>query len=153
MSAISGLLTGLNGIRDLAGSLINLRDAQVIATVQMDLTNRILEMQSQLSEVLAAIIEKDGTIAALDKRCRDLERKQADRERYQLSKLASNRDVFAYRLKPPSELQSDASELPHFLCQPCFDKGIKAVLIETDFYGLARWRCPVCKVEVSGDPH
>jgi hypothetical protein len=33
----------------------------------------------------------------------------------------------------------------HYVCQPCFEKGIKSVLQKYEFYGAVSMECTVCK--------
>ena len=59
---ISLLLSSLNASKNLVGLLVDERDRQKAAAIQIDLTNKIIEAQAQISEVLAAVIEKDGRL-------------------------------------------------------------------------------------------
>ncbi|GHU37802.1 hypothetical protein AGMMS50256_36210 [Betaproteobacteria bacterium] len=139
----------LSSAKDIAGTMLDIRDSQKLATVQIDLTNKIIEAQIQLSQVLAAIIEKDRLIQTLAERNRVLEAEQNEKARYQLCKLGTVRDFFAYRLRPASELTERVDEPPHFLCQPCFDAGKKIILIGN---GDGYWHCPVCKIGAQTTP-
>lgn len=149
---IAGITGSLNAAKTIAGGLIELRDANKLAAVQSDLTHRILQAQAQLGEVLAAIIEKDARVAGLQERVRELERKQLERDRYELCKLSADGDSFAYRLKAPSEPNQVQGEIAHFACQPCMDvRGVKSVLQGVEFYGRTQWRCSVCNAELIGE--
>ncbi|WP_412479892.1 hypothetical protein [Azonexus sp. IMCC34839] len=118
---ISGILSNLSAAKSIGDGLVDLRDANVVASVKADLTERILNAQAHLSQVLASIIEKDARIAELESRCRELEKEKLDRSRYELRELAPGRGVFAYALKPDNELVEHRSEVPHLVCQPCLD--------------------------------
>lgn len=142
---ISLLLTSISGSIELGNLLVNERDRHKAAAIQIDLTEKLIQAQVQVSQVLAAIIEKDGLIQALTQRNRELEASQTDRARYQLAKLGTVGDFFAYQLRTPSELGDRSDEPAHFLCQPCFDAGKKSVLLVGKYTAL----CSVCKTSIS----
>ena len=135
------MLSLLSSATDIARTLVDVRDSQKLATVQIDLTNKIIQAQVELSKVLAAIIDKDRLIQTLTERRRQLEAEKLEKSRYQLAELPGFRNFFVYRLRPGSELGERADEPPHFLCQTCFDAGKKSVLF-TDPYGW--WKCALC---------
>ncbi|MEN9375982.1 MAG: hypothetical protein RL710_1139 [Pseudomonadota bacterium] len=138
---ISLLLSSISGSIELGGLLVNERDRQKAAAIQSDLTEKLIQAQTQVSHVLAAIIEKDGLIQTLTQRNRELEASQSDRARYQLAKLGTVGDFFAYQLRAPGELGDRRDEPTHFLCQPCFDAGKKSVLLVGKYTAL----CSLCK--------
>ena len=141
MFDISMLLSSLDAAKTLAGALLDERDRQKAATIKIDLTEKILHAQTQLSEVLGAVISKDAAISTLSQRVRELEAAQGEKARYQLAKLGVVGDFFAYGLRPAAELSERADEPHHFLCQPCFDAGKKGVLLVTEYVAV----CPLCK--------
>lgn len=124
----SMLITTLGAAKDMAGALVGERDRQKAAVIEVNLTEKILQAQAQLAQVLAAVIEKDAAIRTLGERVRELEAAQNERARYQLARLGSVGNFFAYRLRAAAELGERADEPQHFLCQPCFDAGKKSVL-------------------------
>ena len=125
---VPSLVALAQGVAELGGLLVNERDRQKAAAIQIDLTNKIMALQAQLSEVLTAIVDKDGRISHLSDRIRELERRKSDEARYQLAKLGTVGDFFAYKLRAASELLDRVDEPEHFLCQPCFDAGKKGIL-------------------------
>lgn len=127
IDVISVILQNLGIAQTMAGALLNERDRQKAAAIQVDLTEKILGAQAQLAQVMASIVEKDATIHRLSERNRDLEAAQREKERYGLHKVGST-GVLAYALRPSTELLERKDEPPHFVCQTCFDGGIKAVL-------------------------
>lgn len=124
---IASLIAGLTYAKTLAGLLVDERDRQKAAAIQVELTEKIIGAQVQLSEVLATIVDKDATIHRLTERNRDLEAAQREKERYGLQKVGST-GVLAYALRPSTELLERKDEPPHFICQICFDGGKKSVL-------------------------
>ena len=137
---ISALLSSAGALHEIFKTIINARDSGISAAVKSDLTERLLESQARLSQVLGTIVEKDALIQSLAQRVRELEADQSERARYQLAKLGAVGDQFAYRLRPAAELVERADDPPHFLCQPCFDAGKKSVLRLDARYA----RCSLC---------
>lgn len=79
-------------------------------------------------QVLGAAIEQADALRAARERIRELEAKEREGQRYQLVEMVPDTGAFAYRLRPAAELDERRDEPVHFLCQPCFDSGIKTVL-------------------------
>jgi len=138
------LLASINSARQLGSALIAERDGIKAAAIQIDLSEKLIQAQSQISEVLAAIISKDAALSVLTERIRELEASQSERARYQLAKLGTVGEFFAYQLRPAGELSERTDEPAHFLCQPCFDAGKKGVLRVTPTYAF----CPLCKLNM-----
>ena len=144
------ILSSLNSAQALAGALFEERDRQKAATIQFQLTEKIIQAQAKLSEVLGAVIEKDRAISALMERNRELEAAERERARYELAKLGSIGDFLAYRLRPVAELTERLNEPAHFTCQPCLDAGKKSVLHVTS----TRAFCSLCQTntQIGDDP-
>ncbi len=102
------LLSSLNAARQLTGLLVDERDRQKAAALQIDLTEKIIQAQTQIGEVLASVMEKNATIQALTDRNRELEAVQMERDRYKLAKLGSVGEFFAYQLRAATELKDRA---------------------------------------------
>ncbi|MCB7560510.1 MULTISPECIES: hypothetical protein [Klebsiella] len=138
---VNALLSSLTSIGTIGKALIDERDRQKLASLQIDLSNKIIEAQSELAQVLGTVIEQQRLIPVLEQRIRELEAADAEKASYQLSKLGTVGEFFAYALRADAEPLKGRCETPHFLCQPCFDTGKKAVLIGN---GDGYWECPVC---------
>lgn len=145
---ISSFIASTSALADIVKAVISARDSGISAAVKADLTERLLQSQAQTSQVLGTIIEKDGLIQVLTQRVRELEAEQSEKARYRLAKLGTLGQLFAYELRPASELVERADEPPHFLCQPCFDASKKGIL---QIVGRIA-RCPVCNSSVSIEP-
>lgn len=144
---IPGLIGSVNASLTLAKLLVDERDRQKAAAIQVDLTNKLIQAQAQISEVLGSIIAKDERIGALTQRVRELEAIQTERDRYELSKIGSV-ESFAYKLREPADLKDRTAEPSHFLCQPCFDAGKKSVLTVGKYVA----HCTLCKTNLSTNP-
>lgn len=123
--------TGIASLRllvEMSGLLVNERDRQKAAAIQIDFTNQVIQTQSHVLELLGSVIDQERLIPTLEQRIRDLEAAKAEKQRYVLAKLGTEREFFAYCLRPPAELLERADEVSHFVCQPCFEIGKKVVL-------------------------
>lgn len=118
---VSTLVASVSSAAELAKLLVNERDRQKAAAIEGQLTDKLTQAQIQLSQVLGAVIKKDGDIQVLTERVRELEAEQSEKQRYRLAKLGAVGDFFAYELRPAAELVERSDEPPHFICQPCFD--------------------------------
>lgn len=135
-------IASLRAVVDLSGLLINERDRQKAASIQVDLTNQVIQAQAQLLELLGAVIDQQRLVPALEQRIRDLEATKTEKERYLLAQVGTEREFFAYALRAHGELVERQSEVSHFVCQPCLEGGKKVVLCGN---GDGYWECPVCK--------
>ena len=143
LAETSALLASLATIKDLGSALFRERDQQKQAAIQIDLSDKVIHAQAQLSQVLAAVIDKDQTIQTLRDQVRALESAQNERDRYALHRLGdgSEGDYFVYKLRAPADLKERADEPAHFVCQTCFDAGKKSVLVHN---GEGYWFCHLC---------
>ena len=134
MVEISQLLSSIGAIKEIGTLLINERDSHKFAAIQIDLSNKVIEAQTKVSEVLATIITKDGLIKSLTERNSDLEREKLERARYELTKMSVSGDFFAYRLRAAGELSERKNDPFHVICQPCLDvRKQKSILIFTEY--------------------
>ncbi len=141
-SLIASTGAGLAALKDLGGALLDERDRQKAAAIHIQFTEKLIDTQAQLLQVLSTVIEQQRQIPVLEQRIRDLEADRAEKERYVLAKLGTEREFFVYRLRDASELEERAGEIPHAICQPCFELDKKVVLVGN---GDGYWWCPVCK--------
>ena len=146
---VNALISSLTSIGAIGKALIDERDSQKLATLKSDLTNKIIEAQSQFMQLHSTIIEQQRSILTLEQRIRELEAAGAEKARYQLTKLGTQREFFAYALRPDTELPEGTSEVAHFLCQPCFDAGKKVVLTGN---GEGYWKCSSCGLGAQTTP-
>jgi hypothetical protein len=144
MFEISTLLSAMASTGQIASALIGERDQLKLASLRTELTQKIIESQALLSQLLGSLIAKDQQISVLSEDVRQLKALQQERERYVLAKLGSQVDLYAYRLRPAADLGDRTDEPSHYLCQPCFDAGRKAVLRgHAPREGSdAHWTCP-----------
>lgn len=134
---ITALASSLSATFELGKLIVNERDTNKLSALQHELSEKIIDAQTQLSQVLGTVIEQQRHIPVLEERIRELEREAAEKERYVLDRVGNIGDFFVYRLRAEAE----DGEVDHFLCQPCFDAGKKGVLVRNHIHYLS---CPLC---------
>lgn len=119
---IPGALASLKVAMDVTKGMVALKNQQDILIKTTELTQIIIDVQSQLLEAQAAS-------AALSSRIRELEADQVKREQwaeekthYQLHKFPAG--GIAYRFQP----QEGDARPEHEVCASCADNGIKSIL-------------------------
>lgn len=137
-ASIASLLT----LKDVSVALVNERDRQKATAIQVEFTGKLFELQTHVQQLLDTVIQKQRLVATLEQRIRDLEAASAEKARYVLAKMGTEREFFAYRLRASAELVERADEVENFVCQPCFEIGKKLVLVGN---GDGYWECPVCR--------
>lgn len=149
--AITGAITAISAAKDLARAALTVRDANALAVAVSQMNDQLLKAQESLFTHNAALLQLQNQHFETSEELRKL--KEAVRERGSYSLVEITHGSFAYRVNVTPE-QGGASEPgsaqpPHYVCQPCFDSGVKAVLgrTESDTWGI-REICPVCKREI-----
>ena len=141
--AIAAALSSLKAAKDIAESMIGLRDTSAFQ-------GKLIEFQSKLIDANnAAFAAQDERTSLLD-RIRQLEKEVADfkaweaeKQRYELVALAPN--VTAFAVKETMR----GTEPPHYLCANCFQKGKKSFL-QQYVHGtrVHKYRCNECKEDL-----
>lgn len=109
------------------------RDAAKLEAATLELRSQLFAM----SDIAMAYIEKNVALvtsnAALQeanaehvRAIAELEQKLVERERYALHELRPG--AFVYSPKASQAAPDQSAMAAHYLCQPCYDKGLKAVL-------------------------
>ena len=142
MMEIGAALTSAKTLYDTARAAMEARDDAKLKTAMVELQGKLHDAtQAAITSISEAMTLQKDLRAAQDELA-EIKRKQADRERYALTQLPGEGKQFAFARKPSAE---GDDEPPHYLCQGCYDKGIKAVLQGGDFYNTKTYDCPNCK--------
>jgi hypothetical protein len=139
MSAIASARQAISELRTIATTLTDIRDFNKLPAIQAELNQRILDLQEAVLELQSQFAANSDALDAFKARLTRLEATERERKRYALYEIRPG--VFVYRrrkeVKPP--------EPDHYLCQPCFDKGVKVVLeAQKSDVGAKMQTCPVC---------
>jgi len=139
ISAFASALTSFKTAKDIAESMIGLRDAQAFQA-------KLLEFQSKLIDANNAVFAAHDERAALLERIRKLEEEMtrlkawdAEKQRYQLTEIGPG--VVAFVLKEGIS----QGEPPHQICANCCANGKKSYL-QRHLSGpsLDRLKCNTC---------
>ena len=138
-TAISGAL----GMVQIADAALKARDnakaSQAIADIQLKLV--------ELSMSALAVTEKNislvNEVRSLQDELNELKIKASDRDDYILGEVCMG--VQAYK---PKKFETGRDNPFHYLCQPCFDKGIKSMLRYRPYFdrddpheNYVEWQC------------
>lgn len=139
MLEITTALSGTQSVLQLLQTAIQARDDARLraALADLDVKLHALTVASLASAEKAAALE--ASLRAAERVQRELEVQLADRATYQLQEIRPG--AFAYAPKPEHE----GPQLPqHYVCQPCYDKGVKAVLRYEPGgeWATGKWTCP-----------
>ena len=94
---------------------------------QAVLTQRTSELEAEIAKIKAQLSERE------DWKC--------EKERYELTRLCTSYDSFAYTLKADAQVAEPA----HSLCPHCFEQHKKRVLCgEGKMYGVVTLQCNDC---------
>jgi hypothetical protein len=120
---ISAAITSLKVAFDLAKTIIGARDEAIIREKVVALQNEILQARDQALTIQARDLEFLQQISDLKKEVADLKAWDAEKGKYQLTKLTEFSNVFAYTLKE----QTAAGVKIHY-CPNCFQEGRLSIL-------------------------
>lgn len=132
-----------------ASAMLTLAKGAIAARDDFKAQQAISDAQGKLLEITAAALSLSQTnialtdeIRALKDAAHELEVKARDRQGYALAEVCPG--AYAYKSQPGEE----GTDVPlHYLCQLCYDKGIKSVLRvfhqpEVDWSSAYRmWEC------------
>ena len=146
MTSITALLGTFKSIKDVAESMVALRDKHLITEKVAEINSKIIDAQQGIFAVNAERSELVQMVSALEKEIADLKAWNIEKERYQLVALASN--VMAYQLKPTES----GIEPTHLLCANCFTDGKKSFLNQNvHATSIDIFKCNRCGNELRAD--
>lgn len=144
ITELSALMTSLKGAKDLAESMIGLRDSAAFQGKIIEFQSLIMEAQQRVftaQEERSALLQKVGE---LEKKIAGLEDWEAEKKRYEMKKVGYGDRIIVYSLK--SEWESD--EPAHSICANCYREGEKSLLQEEERGGGVYLYCPRCKTNL-----
>jgi hypothetical protein len=125
MIEIAAALSGIKGALDLVATAVNARDDAKVREAIAKITGLLLEANnsalSMASEARRLSVELDAALKEL----REIKDLQAESNLYQLHRVAEGRFVYRFLMPDSGDAKSPPS---HFICQNCFDGGVKSVL-------------------------
>jgi hypothetical protein len=122
MIEITGALSAARALAEMAKAAIDARDdvkaKEAVANLQaklFDATSAALAMAEKAASLQAALSQSEREKA-------EIKAKLDDRAAYSLHEVRAG--AFVYAFQPVA----GRTEPPHYLCQPCYDSGVKTVL-------------------------
>jgi hypothetical protein len=144
MSTLVSAGQSFAAMKNIASALVDIRDYTKLAAMQADLLKQIVDAQGAMFEVQATLQAQLQEIGTLKAEIANLKKAAAERESYALYEICPG--SFVYR----SQLPVTPTTPMHYVCQPCFDKGVKGVLEVADLHMRGRTAtCPVCERMIS----
>ncbi len=150
MTAIASLTSAISAAREIAQGAIGMRDAALVNEATSQLVQKLLDAQNALLAHNAALLQLQNEHFEAREELRKLQEAASERGRYALVEVSPGQ--FAYRVNIAPEQSGSgepgSTEPTHYVCQPCLDKRVKAVLssgvhkFSTGFQKA--WVCPVC---------
>lgn len=141
---LAGAISGVGALLQIAEVAIKARDdakaKQAIADVQI----KLLDLSTAALAMAQTNISLTDEIRLLKEENQQLQMKASEREGYALAEISPG--VYAYKSQP---VEGREDSVPHYVCQPCYDKGVKSVLRYFNNKGDSWtsphkvWQCPV----------
>lgn len=144
---ISGLVGSLKATYDLGSAAIGLRDANKLSEAVAEMNHKLLDAQQRLFAISSEAWALQQQLIDAQKENLELKATLEERGRYALVEISKGNFAMQSKVHPGNADHPADAEPMHYLCQPCFHKGIKAVLGTEggDGYSATVQRCPVCK--------
>lgn len=149
VSAIVSAVGALNAAKNIAESMITLRDAAAFKAKLLEFQSKLLDANSAVfsaQDERSALLERIGE---LEKELARFERWEAEKQRYELKETPGG--GFAYSLKP----EAQPPEPPHQICANCYQGGKKSILqleapnsVRQNFGTPQMLVCPECESKV-----
>jgi len=148
MNEVAAGIASLKAAFEITKAMIRLRDVAAIQSKVIELQGEIVSAQEGALAAQEAQSALSKRVCELEKEVADLKAWDAEKEKYQLTKIT--RGVFAYALKE----QAGTREPNHYICPNCYEDGHKAILqTEPRFPGFADvlvcLRCG-CEINATG---
>jgi len=139
MFEISSALAAAGTLLGIAKGALEARDEAKVREALSEIQVKLFEATSAALDIAGKASALQGALSEAQDENRVLKAQAAERETYTLAELRTG--AYAYARSDP---QGGQHHEPPYLCQACYDKGLKAVLRlspETE-YQVAVWRCP-----------
>jgi hypothetical protein len=122
MMEIAAALSGIKGAIDIAKAALDARDDAKAKAAINDMIGLLLEANTSALAISNEARKLSADLDAKTLELRELKERQRERENYVLYEVARWRFVYRSQLEPA-----------HYLCQNCFDSGVKSVLRHTHY--------------------
>lgn len=137
MIELTGALASAKAAYDLLKSAFAARDEALIKSAMVELQQKHVELGESAMALLDKAFSLQTALIEANNENAELKMASAKRDAYVLHEIKTG--AFCYTAKPSAE----NAEPPHYLCQICWDKGVKSVLKfqPASRYYVAMYRC------------
>lgn len=132
-SSIATAIASLKSAQELATATLSVRDFNQSAAAIAQINEKLLAAQAGLLAHNTMLLQLQNDYFQAMKELREIKEAATEKDRYTLVDVANG--VFVYKANVAD------GETPHYACQPCLDKGDKAVLQSRNGF----LHCPLCK--------
>jgi hypothetical protein len=145
-SSISVAVSSLKTAKEIGQAALAFRDFNQTAGAITQINEQLLKAQDGLFAHNSQLMELQQKYFEATEELRKLKEALAERGRYSLFQLSQGVIVYRVNVTPQDSGATDpsAAQPMHYLCQPCFDKGIKSVLQKQSSFGIQTIDCSVC---------
>lgn len=148
ISALSAALSAISTAKAISSSAIAARDDAILKPTIIQMNDQLLKAQEALSLLSAHLLSVQQQLFETSDKLRKAEETIAERGRYTLVESGPGNWVYMVNILPEQSRSGKpgGAQIPHYVCQPCFDSGRKVVLVLKDFPETDPYlMCPVCK--------
>lgn len=143
---ISGLVGSLKATYDLGNAAIGVRDANKLLETVVEMNGKLFDAQQRLFAISGEAMALQQQLVEAQQKNLELETALQERGRYTLFETAKGHFALKSKVEASSAEGPVDAEPVHYVCQPCFHKGIKAVLQRNHYMGIpGGLDCPSCK--------
>ena len=141
ITTIASTIGGVSAALEVLRKLISANASKEVADAVSDVQGKLITAHTVALALQEQVTEQAEEI-------RKLREAAAEKARYQLVEIIPGGGIFAYFYdgtpfeRTPGEPY--ISESPHFVCQRCFNKGVKVVLQATRGRHGNLWHCTEC---------
>ncbi len=132
---IATALSGIKGLIELAKTGLDARDDAKVKSALSDMSEKLLAAYGTALQMAEKNSELQATLREMERSHADLKSKVDERSQYQLVPLGPGGHAYQASL--------NQAQQPVYLCQNCYDKGVKSVLrykSRSDYFA-AEWIC------------
>lgn len=142
ISLVTGAVTAIKAARQIGSAALKVRDFNQFAGTIAEINEQLLKAQESLFEHNADMMDLQQKYFEACEELRALRKAATERDKYSLCEISPR--VFVYRAKVSTGTAAEDAEPLHYLCQPCFDKGVKSVLQNYNQWGTVYLHCTIC---------
>lgn len=150
LSSISIAVSSLMQAKEIGQAALAFRDFNETAGAITQINEKLLKAQDGLFAHNTQLMELQQKYFEATDELRKLKEAIAERGRYSLFEFTAGSFVYRVNVAPESSGTGDPgrAEPEHYVCQPCFDRGVKVVLQRRNSMGADYFDCNACSMRL-----